>query len=415
LPKCLGGFVRRFGRLAWRRPMTEEEALRVEAAGLAAADAYNLPERGIASAMAAILQSPNFLYLVEIGDPDPSDSSRRILGPYEIAARISYFLTNEPPDDALLTAAGAGALSNADGVRAAALTLLGRPAAHAALAGQYAELFRLRELDDLQKDATLFPNFNAELKVAMRKETLLVIDEIVWQRDADAREIIDADFTYVNAPLAALYGMPAPAGTAFERRDLPAGQGRAGLLGQASFLSRFAHPELTSPTRRGNFVQAALLCYEVPPPPPGVVTVLPDDGTPKTMKQRLEQHQTDPVCANCHTKMDPFGFALENFDSIGQFRTLDHGLPIDPTAEVVGIGAFASAAELAGLLRDDPRVGECMVRNFYRHGLGARDGYYQSGAIGDLAGSFAASGYRLRALLADLSASDAFRFVSAPQ
>jgi hypothetical protein len=410
--------VRKFGRLAWRRPLTEAEALRIEAAGLAAVAAYGVAERGISSAMSAILQSPYFLYLVEIGDPDPIDPSRRVLGSLEMASRVSYFLTNEPPDDALIAAAEAGALSDAAGVRATAAALLDRASAKTALAEQYSELFRLRELDELQKDPVLFPNFNAQLKVAMRQETLMVIDEIVWQRDADAREIVDADFTYVNAPLAALYGMSPPAGGGFERVTLPAEQKRAGLLGQASFLSRFAHPAMTSPTRRGAFVQAALLCYQVPPPPPGVDTVIPDDGTPKTMKERLELHQTVESCANCHKKMDPIGFALENFDSIGQFRTHELGHPelvIDPTAEVEGIGAFASAADLAALLREDPRVGECMVRNFYRHGLGALDGYYQSGAIGEIAGTFAASGHRLRALLADLSASDAFRFVSVPQ
>ncbi|HEU4412138.1 MAG TPA: DUF1592 domain-containing protein [Polyangiaceae bacterium] len=413
-PKCLATFVSRFGRLAWRRPLADDEVARVVAAGRASAQAYGVPERGIAGALSALLQSPYFLYLIELGEPDPGDPSRRVLGPYELASRISFFLTNEPPDDAMLSAAAAGSLSDAAGVRAAAAALLDRPAARAALAEQYAELLRLRELEGLQKDPVLFPAFNAELRAAMREETLMVIDDIVWQRDADARELVDADFTYVNAPLAALYGLPPPAGGGFERVPLPEGQGRAGLLGQASFLSRFAHPAMTSPTRRGAFVQSALLCYDVPPPPPGVVTVLPDDGTPKTMKEKLEMHQQVELCASCHRKMDPIGFALENFDAIGQYRTLDQGLPIDPTAEMAGIGAFASAADLAALLRDDPRVAECMVRNFYRHGLGALDGYYQSGAIGDLAATFAASGYRLRSLLADLSASDAFRFVSAP-
>jgi hypothetical protein len=238
---------------------------------------------------------------------------------------------------------------------------------------------------------------------------------VVWNRDADARELFSADYTFVDQDLAALYGVGGPAGAGFAKVNLPAEQKRAGILGQASFLSHGAHDKETSPTRRGNFVREAILCDPVPPPPPSVTPVLPTGGEPMTVKQKLQQHMQDPTCKNCHGLMDPVGFALENFDAIGQYRTTDQGLPIDTVAQVDDLGMFTSAAELATLLAQDKRTSNCVVEKLYRQSMGHLETAGEQPAIDDLRKAFAGKGHSIRSLLVELSASPAFRLVGDPK
>ncbi len=413
---CLQQFVTSFGRLAWRRPLTDTEVTRVTSTGVTAAKAYTSFEAGLGTTISALLQSPYFLYIIEIGAPDKVDPTVRRLTPIELSTRMSFFLVNSTPDAALLDAAEKGALDDEGGIRAAALDMLTRPEARSTLAAFYAEIYHLRELTTAAKDPGLFPQFNAGLKASMQEETQRLIADVVWTRDADAREILSAGYTFVNADLAQLYGVAAPPGGGFAKVSLPPAQRRAGFLGQASFLARGAHAKETSPTRRGNFVREALLCDPIPPPPPSVNPVLPeDDGTPKTVKQKLLQHMQDPSCANCHALMDPIGFALENFDAIGQYRTTDQGLPIDTVAQIEDLGTFASAAELATVLTQDKRTSSCVVQKLYRQSMGHLETAGEQPALDDLQKAFAGKGHSIRALLVELSASPVFRLVGDPK
>jgi hypothetical protein len=364
---CLKEFVTQFGHQAWRRPLTDVEATRITAAGKIAADAFQTFEMGLEAAMSAILQSPYFLYMVELGVPDAMDPTvRRLTGP-EMATRMSFFLVNSTPDAALLDSAEKGGLDTDEGVRAAAEQLLLRPEAKAALAAFYEEIYHLRDLVSMQKDPVLFPELNDSLRASMREETLRLVEDVVWTRDADASELLTANFTFVNPELAALYGVQAPPPGQFVKVSLPADQKRAGLLGQASYLARGAHDKFTSPTRRGAFVREALLCDPVDPPPPTVNPVLPDDGMPKPVKDKLIQHMNDPTCSGCHELMDPIGFALEHFDALGKYRLDDQGFAIDPTAQIDDIGSFASAQDLGALLANDPRTAQCTMKKLFRH------------------------------------------------
>ncbi|MFT3776388.1 MAG: DUF1592 domain-containing protein [Minicystis sp.] len=412
---CLRDFVTSFGHQAYRRPLTDAEITRVTKAGVTAADAYASFEAGVEAALSAMLQSPYFLYIIELGVPDTMDPTvHRLTGP-ELATRMSFFLLNSTPDAALLDAAEKGALDTDDGLRKAAQDMVAKPEAHTALAAFYDEVYHLRDVATIQKDATLYPQWTAGLRASMREETLRLIEDVVWTRDADAQEILTANYTFVDAQLAALYGVAAPPAGQFVKTTLPSAQKRAGFLGHASFLSRGAHQKDTSPTRRGAFVREALLCDPVPPPPPTVNPTFPDDSTPMTAKAKLEQHMKDPTCSSCHSLMDPVGFALENFDSIGAYRTTDQGFPIDPSATVDDLGTFASAAELAGIVASDARSQSCTVLKLYRHSMGHLETDGEQPAVDDLVKAYAASGRSLQGLLVELTQSRAFRLVGDPK
>jgi hypothetical protein len=413
---CYQAFVISIGRLAWRRPLIDHEVGLLVNVALGAAAEYQSFELGIAFTIMALLQSPYFIYSVEVGEPDPQSRPFRRLTGYEIASRMSFFLLDTAPDAALLDKAEAGALSTPEGVRAAAAEMVSRPQARGAVANFFSELYRLRDLVTLQKDKARFPKFTATLPAAMKQEVIELINDIVWVRNTDVRELFTADYAFVNAELAGLYGVaPPPAG--FKKTVLPSVQQRSGFLGSAAFLARFAHPGVTSPTRRGLFIQSSLLCEEIPPPPAGVDTTVPadDPSMPKTMKQKLEGHIKDPNCSTCHAKTDPVGLALESFDAIGAHRVTDSGLPIDLTGSVPGLGSFASARDLGAILRSDPRGAACLLKNLYRNSMGHLETKGELPAILDLEEAFAASGYRVQTLLVELVASPAFQLVNEPK
>jgi hypothetical protein len=406
---CMRAFVGAFGRRAFRRPLESSEVDRWAGVGTAAATRLGSFEGGLEWVISGMLQSPFFLYRVELGE---TEGDRLALPAYELASRLSFFLTGSGPDEALLEAADRGHLDSAAGVRTEALRLLQSAAAKEALAAFYDEIFRLRELATLPKDRTLYPSFDADLRAAMREETQRLIADIVWDRGADYRELYTASHTFVNTELAAHSGLPAPSGTGFSRVEIPSATKRGGLLGQSSFLTLFSHSVTTSPTHRGKFVREVLLCQAIAAPPPNVNTNLPEDqpGEPRrTMRERLIRHQEDPSCAGCHVVMDGPGLGLENFDAIGGFRTTENGATIDAKS-VLDRQPFEGAGELGVLVAANPRASECIVRQLFRQATGHVEIATELAAIKALDASFVASQYKLQTLLVEIVASDAFRF-----
>jgi PAS domain-containing protein len=411
---CHRELVARFGRRAFRRPLIEEEIAAYSAVALEAAQEFNDFYAGVEYAMAAILQSPFFLYQVEIGVPGAENPSRRALTGFEIATRISFFLTDSTPSDELLDAAEAGSLATSEGVRDAARDLLEQPGARAALRGFYEEFLRLRELDGLVKDTNTFPQFSASLAQAMKEETLSLIQDVVWERDADYREILDADYTFVNQELAAFYGFPEPTEPGFAKVAIKPEEKRGGFFGHASFLSLFAHATSTSPTLRGKFVRERMLCQSIPAPPNNVVTEFPPGAEAQTARDRLKAHQEVPSCAGCHVLMDNIGFGLENFDGVGLFRTTENGADIDAKSDVDGI-PFDGARSLGTALRSSDEVPLCVARNIFRHATGHVETKGEAEAIAAIGEAFEASGYRMKELLVEIAASEAFLNVGALQ
>ncbi len=412
---CVADFIGTFGRRAYRRPLSGTEQARwvAIATDLADGDVW----QGVRMAVSGMLQSPNFLYRVELGQPDPDDPTRLRYTDYEMASRLSFLLWNSTPDDELLDAADSGALSTEDGLTAQAQRLLQAPRARDAVQDFFGQYFDLGRLDGLTRDASTYPLFSDTLPESMRNEVRLLVDDFVFRRNDDIRHVFSTRTTFVNDDLAELYGVQAPGATAisFVAVDLPEDGPRAGMLTSAAFLAMNAHETENSPTLRGKYVRERVLCQAVPPPPDDVDTNVPDDmGEGKTLRERLEAHRDNPECAACHAFIDPPGFLFEHFDPIGAYRTEDNGYPIDASGELDGI-ELADAAGLAAVLGEDPRVGQCVVTQLFRHANGRLEQAGELPALVDINDEFGEQGYRFADLLVQLVTHEAFRTAGVAQ
>lgn len=409
---CHRAFLEHAGRLVFRRPMTEAEVtdyLDVAAMGMSQmSDFY----AGIRYSIAALLQSPHFIYQVAVGEPDPVRVNVNVIKGHEMAARLSFFLHDGTPSDALLAAAEAGALDTSEGVATMAREMLAQPHARRALSGFFDEYFVLANLGEVAKDPSLFPTYSSELAESMRLETLKLIEDIVFVRDAPITELFTADYTFVDHNLASHYGVTPPADdVAWTRAALPTEQRRGGILTHSSILTKQAHATSTSATYRGLFILERFFCRSMPPPPPNVDPTLPPSSQAPTLRDRIKVHQEDMSCRTCHYEVDSMGLALENFDAIGKYRDKENGALIDAKVELEGVGSFDGARELGALLAQKPDVMACVLRNVFRHATGHVEVSGERAGLEVLDARVAASGYRFKDLLVTLVSSDAFRTV----
>jgi hypothetical protein len=406
---CARSFLGAFGRRAWRRPLAAEELDRV--AGVATGAAMTLGDfhAGLGYGVAAILESPNFLYRVELGAPDPAIPGMRRYTGHELASRLAFFLWNTTPDDALLDAADQGALDDDAGLAREVDRLLASPRARDAVKNFFLERFGLARLDDLSKDSIVFPAMSADLGPAAREETLRLVEQLLLVEDGDYRDLFTTRRTFVDRKLASLYGVPAPSLDSFGEVELPKGGMRRGLLGHASLLALYAHPTSSSATLRGKFVRKALLCATIPNPPANVNTALPD---PKhagpTLRDRLTVHESQSFCASCHKAMDLIGLGLENFDGLGQVRRTENGATIDASGDLDG-AHFNGPVELGAAVSAHPDLGSCLARHLLRYASAAPETPGEDAEIKRLAYQFADQGYRLSFLLRAVALSPAFR------
>ncbi|MDZ4697255.1 MAG: DUF1592 domain-containing protein, partial [Deltaproteobacteria bacterium] len=282
---CTDQFVSRFGRRAWRRPLLQDERVGLVYLAAESANRNQNAAHGLKAALAAMLQSPNFLYRIEIGEDLPEHRGWRRLNDFEVATRLSYFLAGTLPDEELLDAAASGKLATLEGLDVHAERLLALPQARETVRDFFSEFFKL---DGLQRTVRSRKGFTGDAgKIAgyLKAETLRVIDSVLFEGDNDFREIFQTDFTFVNQTLAKHYGFQVEIGgdDQFLRVKLPTDSSRRGVLSHASFLSRNSGRTSSSPTLRGKFIREQLLCQAVPPPPPNVSNVLPEhaeDGKP---------------------------------------------------------------------------------------------------------------------------------------
>jgi Protein of unknown function (DUF1592)/Protein of unknown function (DUF1588)/Protein of unknown function (DUF1595)/Protein of unknown function (DUF1585) len=419
-------FVRRFGLRAFRRPIREDEVKRYTAVFAEQARISRRFNDGARVVVEAMLQSPNFLFHVEAG-PDGKSAD------YDVASRLSYLLWNTMPDEALFTAAEKGELKTAEGRERAARRMLGEGArARQALDQFFEEWLRFDRVINAVKGRG-FGEFTPELAAAMAEETRTLLHHLVWN-DRNFMEALTADYSFLTSELASLYGVPPPEGQ-FEMAKFPAGSKRAGLLGQGTFLASTAGPTATSPTARGIFVRERLLCQHVPPPPPGVITTLPDpiaDQPPKGRRQLMNEHVENPTCSSCHRLMDPIGFGFEHFDAIGKWREKElipvpgrrgggaggggRGGPppvpvdIDAQGEIAGLpnSSFSGARELGAILAESPVCQECIVRQMFRYSYGRLESSADEKTIDGLFARFKDSGFRFKSLLIALVESPEF-------
>jgi Protein of unknown function (DUF1592)/Protein of unknown function (DUF1588)/Protein of unknown function (DUF1595)/Protein of unknown function (DUF1585)/Protein of unknown function (DUF1587) len=411
---CARQLLERFGRKAWRRALSTEEVdrlLAVVQASRAAGDGF---EVALGVGLQAVLTSPNFLFRVE-ANPALGVLNAHLVSPYELATRLSYFLWSTTPDEALLAAADAGTLQDPAELERQARRMLADPRAQALVDNFGGQWLRTRQLPLAQPSPQLFPSFTAnQLAQAMATETSLVFAELL-QGERSMLDLLDADFTYVNAALAAHYGLPGSFdANRFTRVTLPPGGNRRGLLTHAGILTLNSTPTRNSTVKRGKWVLDRLLCQE-PPPPPANIPQLPSGPTSGSLRQRMEQHVSDPVCAACHGKMDPIGFALEHYDAIGAWRATDGEYAIDARGTLPDGRSFNGAIELGRTLKEDPDLPACLVRHVFTYAMGRRPEAADEQELTQLALSFKNQGYRMKELLVQVVLSPTFRMRVAQQ
>ena len=409
---CAGQALDALGARAWRRPLSEEELAGLVALSGTAATVMGDFYQGLAYGVAMVLQSPFFLYRVELGEDDPDDPGQRRYTAHELATRLSYFLWDTTPDDALLAAAADGSLLDG-GLEAQADRLLDDPRARAGVRSLFNEMLSLYLLDTLSQDPAIFVHMGPDVGASAREETLLGIERLVFDEGGDFRDILTTRETFLDRKLAAIYGVQAPARDGFGLTTLPESGGRRGLLGQVSFLAINAHPVSTSVTRRGRFIRQVLLCEPVDPPAASVNTTIPEPSEEaRTMRERIAVHLTDPSCAGCHEQTDPLGLGLENFDGLGSWRTTENGATIDPSGDLDG-AAFGDAGGLAGVLHGDARFTRCLSRTVYAYAAGHGVTEGEEALLGWLEDGFVAEDHALKALLRAVALSPGFRTVGA--
>ncbi|HEX3698471.1 MAG TPA: DUF1592 domain-containing protein [Polyangia bacterium] len=410
---CTSQFIRTFGRRVWRRPLTDDEVSRYAGVAKGAQTALANYFSGLEYAVAGLLQSPYFIYRMELGAAPTGNATQVAFDDYQMATRLSYFLWNTTPDDALLDAADAHQLTKSAGLTAQAQRLLASPRTSAAMQTFFTELYRLGDLDTLAQQPAIFPEVSPTLGASMRDETLKFLTNIAFTTKGDYRDIYTSTNTFVNAEMAKLYGMTAPgAGTTSVAATYPASSLRSGLLGQASFLAGNSQPTRSSPTKRGKFIREMMLCQQITAPPANVPAF--PETMPGTTRQRLTQHRTDPSCAACHSLMDPVGLGLENFDGIGAFRTMEAGQPIDASGNL-DAATFTGPVGLATAVRNHSQTPVCLASVMYRYAVGHVDTDGEKPAIDALVKAFSGDGYHFSALLEGMVNSPGFIYAAKPQ
>lgn len=418
----------RFLRRAYRRKVEPEELRRTCQFVQTRIDQGDKWEAAIQLAMQAILCSPKFLFRMELEEQATTDSNPleiEALPPFHLASRLSYFLWSSMPDDMLLDLAESGKLAGE--LDAQVSRMLEDPRARSLVQNFVTQWLQIQRLDSIAPDNKLFPTFSPTLRRSMLQETELFADAIL-RENRSILELIDAEFTFLNEPLAKHYGIVDTAGNgigqaptkpdgkpiqgeSFQRVALQ-DRNRGGLLTQASILTVTSNPTRTSPVKRGRWILEQILGAPPPPPPPNVPE-LPnqaEDVTSASLRKRMEVHRQNPACANCHAKMDPIGFALENFDAIGAYRTKDGPFEIDASGEFADGTRFAGPSDLKSIIaaKKEDFI-RCVTEKMLTYAIGRGVEYYDRPTVEGIVESLPNQGYRMRSLIAEIVKSDAFR------
>ncbi|MBX7077811.1 MAG: DUF1592 domain-containing protein [Nannocystaceae bacterium] len=411
--ECANAFIADFAPRAYRRPLQPDELAALQQV-YTEGKASGGFEVGVRLVIQGVLQSPWFLYHMEFGSAGVNDGAVIALDDHELASRLSYFLWNTMPDGPLFDAADAGELATEDGLAAQVDRMLADPRARGAIATFHLQWFGVDEVEGVEKNADAFPSYSPALAAAMREETAAFATHVVLDDDGLLASLLTAEYTLSDDPdLLALYGATLPPGhVAGEPVPLPAGQ-RAGLLTQASVMTRHAHVNQTSPVHRGKLVRENLLCQPLPPPPPDVDNTPPSPDPDATTRERFEQHRADPSCAGCHSLIDPIGFTFEHYDGIGAWRDVEAGAPVDASGELTETdvdGPVDGAVEMAGQLAQSTIVQQCVARQWFRFAFGRFETDEDTCTNDALDTAFTEANGDVRVLIRQLVLSNAFRY-----
>jgi hypothetical protein len=405
---CLTSFVRDFGQRAWRRPLDMAEQDTFDKLGLQLG--LGDPAMTLPYVAAAMLQSPNFLYRVELGEPAPDHAGWLRYTSYEMASRLSFLLRNTGPDADMMAAAARGELASTDGILKQANRLLAQTQPTQEMVSQlYSEYLDLTGLYDVTFPADIDPK--QTLADSMQAEVLSIVNRIALVEAGDMRTLFSTRTTSIDANLARFYGLPTPGSATVAATQSESGP-RAGILTTGALMALNNRPNRTAPTLRGHFVRERLLCGTVPPPPPNIPPINDDSsGAPQTLREKLEAHRKNPACSGCHNMMDPIGLGMEDFDRYGQHRTVDdNGAPVDDAGDLDG-KTFHGARELDELLATDPRAMSCLVTQLYRYASARVETPQEQIVLSEIDKAFADGGYRLKQLILGLVTSDGFRYL----
>jgi hypothetical protein len=412
---CGAQFIEQFGAKAFRRPLTTEEVTDYKA--FFEGERANSNFQGaVQLTTEVLLQAPQFLYRVELGDPATAAADRIKLTSYEIATRLSYLLLGSTPDAMLTAAAAATGLDGADTREAQARRLLKDPRAGAMMVEFHRQWLDLDRVAKEPKDAKTYPKYDATLESAIREESDRFVRKVMWQGPGTLAAFFTSTDTQVNAPLAALYGVTAPGNsttTAWGDVTLDPTQ-RAGFLTRANFLAARAHQLEGSPPLRSVFIRERLLCLPALMPPADANLSEPAASagtTAQTNRQLFEARIAPATCKGCHTIINPLGYGLENYDAVGAYRTTDNGLPVDATGSINGSdvdGPFLGGVELSKKLAQSKTVATCASMNWYSYALGRDLGTEDACRLAKLNLALADAGGDVRELLVAVVTSPEF-------
>ena len=410
--ECARQFVEKFGRRAFRRPLTSTET--------AAFTGYYSKTRTDLSATfpdairlvtAVILQSPNFLYRWELG-PSPARKQGAVVrfNDHEMASRLSYALWATMPDSELFSAADAGQIRTPAQIQAQARRMLKHDKAKDMLADFQTQWMGLGDLLRAQKDARLYPSFNATLAQDMAAETQAFFAHVMGPTgDGKLNTLLTAPFSFVNESLASLYGLTGITGSNLRKVDLDPTR-RGGMLTQSAFLTSHGAPGGSHPVKRGAELLERMLCVELPPPPPNLPTVNPPKDNVST-RERFAVHGANACAVGCHALIDPLGFSFEHYDGIGAYRANDGGKPVDAkgTVELGGkVKSFSNAPELTKLLAESDEVKQCMSKQLLRYVLKRKDAAGDEASLAQVASAFADAKFDVRELIVALTTANVF-------
>ncbi len=408
--------IAQFTTRAFRRPATDEEITRLFAFYEKAQAGGDDSEAALRLAFRAVLVSPHFLFRVEQERENQPEPYR--IGDYELASRLSYFLWSSIPDDALFRDAATGKLHDPVTLDAQVRRMLADPKARTFAQNFASQWLRTKELHTTVEPAKeKFPNFTPELREACYREPVEFFHAML-RDNRPLTDLLDADYTFLNEPLARLYGVPGVTGPEM-RRVVLKDHNRGGVLGMAAVLTLSSYPQRTSPVLRGKWVMEEILGTPPPPPPPLVNTQQIGSDRLKdglTFRQRLEQHREDPKCAGCHARMDPLGFGLENFDAIGAWRGMVSDRPIDAAGKMVTGETFTGPAELKALLltRKDEFT-RTLTEKMLAYALGRGIEPCDWIAVRQIATATASDGYSLQRLVLEVARSFPFQYRRPPE
>jgi hypothetical protein len=417
---CARRFVGKYGRLLFRRPLTDEESASVLETTRVTATQTESFYKGLELGLSQLLMSPSFIFRAETSELDPDRAGAQRLDSYSLASRLSFLVWNAPPDGELLDAAARGELHRQKDLERQLNRMLATPKFEQGMRAYFSDMFGYDQFDSLSKDQGIFPKYTSQLAKDAREQSLRTIIDLLVTHSGDYRDLFTTRRTFLNRNLAALYKVPiAKAGVdGWTSYTFGPDDKRAGLLTFAGFsMLDPTHEGRSSPTIRGKSIRELFLCQKVPTPPPNVnFAVVQDTHNPmyKTARERLTAHRDNPTCAGCHALTDPMGLSLENYDAIGAYRADENGVSINTSGTFEG-KTYQDAIGLQQVLRDSSSLSNCLVRRLYEYGVGRSVQASEHEWLDYISQRFAHDGHALPGLIRTIAGSKAFRAVSADE